>query len=158
MAHGLSDGQINKKYSSIPVLQSIGPDKIKITAAAATHIVNLFSKRLYDLNAFDTMKDFGEPFSRNLLNEIKEAIPKGIVISVASVDDMNNPLDKQLDIYTYLDISKVLNKRDAINAELEAGVKPTSYGYAKLKILCRLSAHAGIISVRTIQKNFDIGK
>jgi hypothetical protein len=30
--------------------------------------------------------------------------------------------------------------------------------YAKMKIWCRLSAYTGTISVRTIQKNFDIGK
>jgi hypothetical protein len=142
LAHGLSDGNINKKYSSIPALQAIGSDRIKITAAASTHIVNLFIKKLYDEDILDTAKDFDEISSRNLLTEIRSAIPKGIVISVSSADDLHNPLDKQLEIYTYLDMSKIISNQT---------------GYAKMKILCRLSVHTSTISVRTIQKNFDIG-
>lgn len=79
---------------------------------------------------------------RNIIIEIRKAVTRGIVISNYKADDTHNPLDRQLEVYTYIKLSD-------IDSSLT--------GIAKLRVQCRLSLHDGTISLRTIDKNFNAG-
>ena len=54
---------------------------------------------------------------------------------------MHNPSDRQLEIYTYINLKEV---------------DPDLQGIAKIKILCRLSAYNGTLTIRNIQKYFSV--
>lgn len=101
---------------------------------AAQHIMRVFEKRLYD---------FGLPAERldvsKLVVAIRNAIPRGIITYIAPADDINNPLDRQLEVYTYVDLKNI-------------GMD----GIAKINVLCRLSVFNGTLSVRTVQKYFKV--
>jgi hypothetical protein len=96
--------------------------------------MRVFEKRLYD---------FGFPAERldggKLMLAIRNAIPKGVITYIEQADDVNNPLDRQLEVYTYVDLKN-------INMD----------GIAKIKVLCRLSVFNGTLSVRTVQKYFKV--
>lgn len=98
-----------------------------------------FIKRLYDLGIKAADLDYS--LENNITNEIRRAVPRGIVLFNYPSDDTHNPLDRQIEIYTYVklnDINKSLN------------------GIAKMKIACRLSSSNGTLSLRTIDKNFIV--
>lgn len=78
---------------------------------------------------------------QNILNELRNAIPRGIILSSHKAEDNYNPLDRQLEIYSYINMN-------AIDKKLN--------GIAKLKIYCRLSVSHGSLTIRTIDKNFNI--
>lgn len=79
----------------------------------------------------------------SIINELKNAIPRGIIISSYKSEDTHNPLDRQLEIYSYINLKN-------IDPSL------TRVSIAKLKIYCRLSVSNGSLTVRTIDKNFNI--
>lgn len=76
-----------------------------------------------------------------VINAVRQAIPRGLVLASYPSEDMHNPLDRQLQIYTYVDLA-------SIDGDLE--------GTAKLTILCRLSVTHGTLTIRNIQKNFEV--
>jgi hypothetical protein len=129
---------VDKKYSSFPVLATITPDKIRVTAAAARHIATIFIKRLYDLNM--DAGSLNPDLERNVVNEIRKAVPRGIVLFNNAADDTHNPLDRQIEVYTYIQLNE-------IDRALE--------GIAKLRVACRLSLYNGTLSLRTIERNFS---
>jgi hypothetical protein len=136
LEHGLPEGRVDKKYSQFPILQAITPDKIRITPATVQHIVSIFVKRFYDIGL-----DVDKLDDKKLMNELRNAIVKGYVLYNHQSDDSYNPLDRQLELYSYIDLSKL---------------DLTYKGVAKFKILCRLSLTHGSLSIRTIQKNFPV--
>jgi hypothetical protein len=75
-----------------------------------------------------------------IIDEIRKAISRGIVLYNYASDDLHNPLDRQLEIYTYIKLSD-------INPALE--------GIVKLRVLCRLSIYNGILTLRSINRNFE---
>jgi len=76
----------------------------------------------------------------NIVNQIRAAVPRGIVLTNVISDDTHNPLDRQLEIYTYVKLSDI---------------DPGLDGIAKLTVGCRLSLSNGTLSLRTISKNFN---
>ena len=107
---------------------------------AARHIFTIFLKRLYDLNMEAEEPDIST--ERNVINEIRKAIPRGIVLYNYSSDDTFNPLDRQLEIYIYLDTKNI---------------DQSLRGIAKLRVICRLSLYNGTLTLRTIDRNFPVG-
>lgn len=69
------------------------------------------------------------------------AIPKSILISNSPSTDTFNPSDRQLEFYGYVELNH-------IDKRLE--------GIAKLKMYCRYSYSTNALSLRTIQKFFDL--
>lgn len=98
-----------------------------------------FIKRLYDLGI--AVGDLDDSLENNITNEIRKAIPRGIILFNYKSDDMHNPLDRQIEIYTYVKLKDV-------NQSLN--------GIAKMKVACRLSSSNGTLSLRTIDKNFVV--
>lgn len=139
----LPEGRVDKKYSSIPALASITADQIRITPPAADHIAKLFIRRLYDLDLADTMYNLDDNFEAHVINELRNAVVRGIVITNSQSSDTHNPIDRQLEIYSYVNLNSI-----------DKSMK----GIAKLKIACRFSLHTKTLSIRTIQRNFNIEK
>lgn len=136
----MPEGEVNKKYSSIPALAAITPDKIRITPASMQHISNIFIKRMYDLN-LDT--DLSAPLLEpNIINAIRTAIPHGIVLSNHPAQDSHNPMDRQIEIYIGINLSNI-----------DSGIT----GTAKLKVMCRLSVFNNTLTLRSIERNFRAG-
>lgn len=77
-----------------------------------------------------------------IVNEIRKAVPKGIVLYNYPSDDTHNPLDRQIEVYTYINLSDI---DQSLN------------GIIKLRVACRLSLSNGLMSLRTIEKNFSTG-
>jgi hypothetical protein len=134
-------GRVDQKYSSFPILAKIPANQIKVTSGAAQHIANIFIKKLVDTYSVD-FDELDANIQNNIILEICEAVPRGIVIFNSQAEDSHNPLDRQLDIYSYVNMNKI---------------DPRLKGIAKIRILTRLSLHTGILSLRTIQKNIVIG-
>jgi hypothetical protein len=136
LEHGIPEGRINKKYTDFPVLSAIPADQIRITPNTSQHIVNIFIKKLYDIgiNA-ENITD------QNIITELKNAIPRGIILTSHKAEDNHNPLDRQLEIYSYMSLKNI---------------EPSLNKIAKLKIHCRLSVSNGSLTIRTIDKNFSI--
>jgi hypothetical protein len=130
---------VDQKYFSIPFLKNITADKIRITPGAATHITNTFIKRLFD-QGLDTSAS-GTQLESKILSELRLAIIRGIVLTSVKTEDEHNPLDRYLEIYSYMNLPSI-----------DRALK----GIVKLKIWCRLSAFSGTLSVRTIQRNFKV--
>lgn len=76
-----------------------------------------------------------------ILNAIKQAITQGIILRNFSAEDAHNPNDRMLEIRIGVDLR-------TIDPQLE--------GYATIKVLCRLSVKTGILTLRTIQRDFPI--
>lgn len=72
---------------------------------------------------------------------IKQAIPRGLILHNNKSEDTHNPMDRQLEIYTYVDLPTI---------------DPKFRGVAKIKIIARLSLAYGTLTIRTIQKNFSV--
>lgn len=127
---------MEQKYNQFPILQAIPANSIRITPNAAQHIVSIFEKRLYDIGL-----DADKLDDTRLLNELRNAIVKGYILYNHQSDDSHNPLDRQLEMYSYIDL---------------ATLDPSYAGLAQFKMLCRLSLTHGTLSVRTIQRNFPV--
>jgi hypothetical protein len=123
-------------YASIPALAAIGANSIRITPNAANYIASIVIKRFYETGK--NVSAFGPSLEQNILNSIRVAIPRGMVLTSSNTEDVHNPLDKQLDIYTYVDFSFI----------------DPSFGMAKMKVQCRLSVMSKTLSLRSIQRNF----
>jgi hypothetical protein len=134
--HGLPEGRIDKRYSNFPALAAITADKIRITGATAMHINTIFMNRLVSLGI-----GTGNIDENNIIKEITASIPRGFVLHIYPSDDTFNPLDKQIEIFTYFNIGTLIQNFDG-------------EGTIKLKVLCRFSAVNGTLSLRTIQRNF----
>lgn len=76
----------------------------------------------------------------NIAREIRNAVPRGIVLTNNASADSHNPLDRQLEVYSYVKL------RD---------IDPALEGLAKITISCRLSLSDGSLSLRTISRNFN---
>jgi len=92
-------------------------------------------------DAGQDISNFEPTLENNIVNAIRNAIPKGLVLSSSLSDDQYNPQDRQLELYTYVRLPE-------IDGNLE--------GVAKLKIMCRLSVMSGTLTIRSIQKHFPI--
>jgi hypothetical protein len=138
---GLPEGNVNRAYRAIPELAAITTDRIRITAGAAQHIVKIFLGHLFDMG--EETENLAAGSELRLLQEIKHAIPRGIVLSNYSIEDANNPNDRQIAVHTYLDLRNV---------------DPQFFGnaHAEITISCRLSPATGTISVRTMSRRFKI--
>jgi hypothetical protein len=121
-------------------LSVITPDKIRATPNSIRHISTIFVKRLYDLG-FD-VGQIDTPLEIGIINEIRTAITQGIVLYSYASDDTFNPLDRQLEIYTYANLHNI---------------NPGLNGIAKLRVICRLSVSSGMLMLRTIDKTFQAG-
>lgn len=132
---------MNRAYRAIPELATITADKIRITAGAAQHIVKIFNNHLFEMG--EETEGLASGFELRLLQEIKHAIVRGIVLTNYSAEDSNNPADRQIAVHTYLDLRNV---------------DPQFFGNAsaEINIACRISPATGTISVRTISKRFNI--
>lgn len=82
----------------------------------------------------------GPALERNIVGQIQKAIPLGIVLNNHPSDDSHNPLDRQLEIYTYVRLQEI---------------DPSLEGIAKFRAVCRLSLSNHTLSLRTIDKNFQ---
>lgn len=138
LKHNIPEGRVDQKYGSIPVLAAISADRIRATPQASNHIASIFVKRLYDLNMDVGGLDMS--LEGSVVNEIRKAVVRGIVLNNSPSDDTHNPLDRQLEIYTYVNLKDI---------------NPSLNGIAKLKVLCRLSLSNGSLSLRTISRNFS---
>jgi len=138
LVHGIPEGRVDKRYNSLPVLASITSDKIRVSPAAMRHIASIFIKRMYDLNMDAEGLDMS--LERNIVEEIRKAVPRGIVVYNHATDDPNNPLDRQIEVYTYINLQNV---------------NPSLEGTVKLMVTCRLSVFSGSLSLRTINRNFS---
>jgi hypothetical protein len=78
-------------------------------------------------------------FEQKIIDEVRRSVVRGIVLYNHPAEDATN--DRQLEVYSYIDFSKI---------------DPSIIGKATLKILCRLSLKTGILSLRTIQRNFKV--
>jgi hypothetical protein len=125
-------------YATIPALAAIGANGIRITPNAANHIASIVIKKFYEMGK--NVSAFGDALEKNILNAIRIAIPRGMVLTASSAEDMHNPLDRQLEIYTYVDFSSI----------------DSDFGMAKMKVYCRLSVMTKTLSLRTIQRNFTL--
>jgi hypothetical protein len=134
---GMKEGRVDQRYTSIPVLSAIGADRIRVTPQAARHIASIFVKRLYDLNMDVGGLDMS--LEAAIINEIRKSAVRGVVLNNNQSDDTHNPLDRQIEIYTYLNLKDI---------------NPALNGIAKFKVLCRLSLSNGTLSLRTISRNF----
>lgn len=123
------------KYDQVPIIKNISSQQIRITPNAAAHINEVFLKRLNSLRVQSNQN----LIEKNLINELKVAITKGIVLNNYPSEDAHNPNDRQIEIYSYINLKNIDN---ALN------------GIIKLRILCRLSLNTKTLSLRTIQKNF----
>jgi hypothetical protein len=122
-------------------LKNISPNDIRITPATASHVISIFANRLFQINT-DEQIEFDGNTQMRILNEIKIAIPKGILLFNHQAQDSHNPNDRQLEIYSYIDLKNI---------------NPKLTDVVKLRIYCRLSLQSGVLSLRTIQKNFILG-
>lgn len=120
-------------------MASITADRIRATPGAMRHIASVFVRHLYDLNV--DAGHFNAELENNILREIRNAVPRGIVLYSYPSEDTHNPLDRQLEIYTYVEMHN-------IDRELE--------GVAKLKVLCRLSVHNATLTLRSINRDFEV--
>jgi hypothetical protein len=120
-------------------LRAITPDRIRSTPGSAQHIASVFIKRLFDVG--QDVSSFEPTLESAIVSAIKRAIPKGLVLASYDSDDAHNPQDRQLEIYTYINLPEV-------DEDLQ--------GVAKLKILCRLSVMGGTLTLRSIQKSFPV--
>ena len=136
VVHTIPDGRLNSKFSSVPALAKIKADNVRISPGAANHIFQIIAKRFYDYGFDDD--DFDSASEARIINELKNAVVRSIVLTVSPSEDIHNPQDKQLELYTYINLNNISSME----------------GNAKLKILCRFLAVSGTVSVRTIQKNF----
>jgi hypothetical protein len=136
---GIPEGRVDKRFDSFEILRKISPQAIRITPNAANHVSSLFARRLYNLNM--DLGDFDQEVEQGIIRELRNAIPRGLVLNNHQSEDSHNPMDRQLEIYAYIDLGR-------INLRLK--------GIAKLKILCRLSLLNGSLSLRTIQRNFVV--
>lgn len=123
----------------MPALAAITADKIRVSPGAMKHIANIFLKRLYDLNL--NVEELDSSFERKLIEEIRRAITRGIVVYNHQSDDTHNPLDRQLEIYTYVNLPSI---------------DPQLQGVARLTAVCRLSVFNNMLSLRTISRNFQV--
>lgn len=125
---------MDKRYSSIPFLAAISEDRIRSTPASTQHIADLFERAL----VYSEISYKPDPLIDNkLVNEIKKSIPKGIVLFVSDVDDVHNPLDKYIEIYTYIKLENVFKKAE---------------GIAKFIVVCRISAVNSSLTIKTVKK------
>ena len=120
-------------------MRAITADRIRSTPGSSSHIAGVFIKRLFDVG--QDVSSFEPTLENSIINAIKRAIPRGLVLASYSSDDLHNPQDRQLEIYTYINLSE-------IDKDLQ--------GIAKLKILCRLSVMNGTLTLRSIQKSFPV--
>ena len=141
LQHNIPEGRVDQKVSNFPILKNISASQIKVTSGASQHIADIFLKKIIDTYSID-YDGFDSNIQNKIILEICDAVPRGIIIFNSQAEDSHNPLDRQLDIYSYVNMNKI---------------DPRLKGIAKIRILCRLSIHTGILSIRTIQKNIVIG-
>jgi hypothetical protein len=134
--HGIAEGEVNKRYTDIPFLKNITADRIRVSPGAYTHVANIFANGLSQ-NLVDEYNNRLDP--NKIINEIRMSIPRGIILQNSPADD--NPRDRQLEIYTFVKLKNIDKSLD---------------GIVKLRVWCRLSVLQGILSLRTISKNFTI--
>lgn len=128
-------------YKSLPFLKQIDQSKMRITPETEVHLTNIVAKKLQD-NDFD-LTDFGFQLRSKLTTAIKNSIYNGYVVASSSSMDKYNPKDPQLEIYVHLKLKE-------INTSLN--------GTAKFRVMCRLSATNGTLTIRNISRNFTIEK
>lgn len=139
MEHGIPEGRVYQNYKALPALANISADQIMVTPGATRHIVDIFEKRLFDFNIDE--QNYGPNFQANIIANIRKSIPIGIVLTNHPSMDNFNPLDRQLEIYTYVKLNDI---------------DPALNGIAKIIANCRLSLSAGTLSLRTINKTFTV--
>jgi hypothetical protein len=103
---------------------------------ALHHIADIFDRRLTSVG-----KSTDLPNEMKIVQEIRSAIPKGIILYNRQAEDTHNPLDRILDIYSYIDLKTI---------------DPSISGIAKIIITCRFSVLNKTLSLRTINKNFSV--
>ena len=141
VAHNISEGRIDQPYQSIPALQRITADRIRITSPLLDHINRVFAERLHTLNL--DIRTYGKNLENQTAAAIKRGIFNGIVIRSLPAEDMHNPDDRMLDMVIYIDLS-------TIDQTLE--------GTAEIKVVCRFSAKNGTLTLRNIQRNFEVSE
>ena len=139
LQYHVPEGRIDRKYNSIPALAAITPDKIRVSAGAMSHTAKIFLTRLEELGA--DLTDVGRFIEQRITDAIRDAIVRGIVISNNPIGDASK--DRQLDIYTYVDLFNI-----------DIGLQ----GIAKMKVLCRYSPTTAALFLRGIQRDFTVSK
>lgn len=137
----LPDGRIDAAYTDIPVLSGISSSNIRITMDTARMIINSFIHRLSNVKGIGDIKEYVPSIEKHLIPQLKEAIYNGWVISSASVDDQFNSQDKYIEFYTRLNLPSI---------------DPKLTGFAKLYIICRISAKNKTLTVKNIKRQFAI--
>ncbi len=105
------------------------------------HINRVFAERLHTLNL--DIRTYGKNLENQTAAAIKRGIFNGIVIRSLPAEDMHNPDDRMLDMVIYIDLS-------TIDQTLE--------GTAEIKVVCRFSAKNGTLTLRNIQRNFEVSE
>jgi hypothetical protein len=85
----------------------------------------------------------------NIVKEVANSIPRGLVMNIYPSDDVHNPLDKQVEVYTYFNIA-------TLDPALAGEEGEEWEGLVKFRAFCRFSATNGTLSLRTVQKNFQV--
>lgn len=134
----IPEGRVDQLFRSIPVLAKITPDQIRITINAANATDRVFRARLRDLNA--DIHTVNVNLENNIMKALKVAITNGLLIRNFPVDQAGSR-DRLLEFSCNIDLTH-------IHPQLE--------GYAHLKVYCRLSATNGTLTLRNIERNFQI--
>lgn len=137
----ISDGVVDKSFDSIPALQNINANNIKVTAGAEVQIKKLFVTRLSDILEKDDLSNFKDSINQRLVPVLKHSVHDGWIVSARGAHDTHNPKDKMLEIYTRMNLS-------LIDAELS--------GVAKLTVMTRLSSKTNTLTISNISRNFEI--
>jgi hypothetical protein len=134
------DGRIDEAFSDVDFLKGVGVEKIHISPGAKQLITTNFMRVLFNKLGDDARK-FLPAAEAKLTSLMKQSIYNGWVVRLDSVDDIANPNDRYIQVYTRFNL-----------AQLDSDLK----GIAKIYINCRVSPSKGIVSVRGISKHFDI--
>jgi len=137
----LPEGRIDRSYTDLGLLRAITPDKMRITPETTRTVIKDFATRLGIVQRFTSLEPYIESIEQNLIPLMKQAIYNGWVTHSDPVMDEFNPRDKSIEIYTRINLAD-------INTYLS--------GVAKLHIKCRVSATKGMLTIRSIKRQFGI--
>jgi hypothetical protein len=122
-------------------LQRITADRIRITTPLIEQINRIFAERLHTLNL--DIHTYGKNLENATMAAIRRGIVNGTVVRSTPAEDMHNPDDRMLDMVIFVDLS-------TIDQTLE--------GTAEIKVVLRLSAKNGTLTIRNIQRNFQVSE
>lgn len=135
----LPEGRIDTTYTNIGFLQSITPERIRITPKTSEFIINTFAKRLAAKLKINDLEPYMSSIEEKFIPLLKRGIYNGWVIQSYDVMDEFNPQDKYLEIYTRLNLSDITDNLS---------------GTAKLHVTCRVSANHKTLTIKDLKNKY----